>query len=58
MVAILVLGPTILAVLHRAARRAAFDAAVVFDPSPADRSDPPEATPTTDPSTDAYDRRP
>jgi energy-coupling factor transport system substrate-specific component len=52
-VAILVLGPTILAVLHRAARRAAFDAAVVFDPSPAGPTDP-----TAGPATDAYDRRP
>ena len=51
-VAILVLGSTILAVLRRAARRAAFDASVAFDPSPA--SD----TPPTDPGDDAYHRRP
>jgi energy-coupling factor transport system substrate-specific component len=37
-VAILVLGPTILAVLHRASRRAAFDASSAFDPSPAGAS--------------------
>ena len=36
----------------------AFDAAVVFDPSPADSSDRTEPPPTTDPTTDAYDRRP
>lgn len=35
-VAIAVLGPTILAVLHRASRRAAFDTTGVFDPSPAE----------------------
>ena len=34
-VAIAVLGPTILMVLRRASRRAAFDATGVFDPSPA-----------------------
>ena len=51
-VAILVLGPTILAVLHRAARRAAFDASVVFDPSPAGPS------PSTDPADGAYDQGP
>jgi energy-coupling factor transport system substrate-specific component len=37
-VAILVLGPTILAVLHRASRRAAFDASSAFDHSPAGAS--------------------
>lgn len=49
-IAILVLGPTILAVLRRAVRRAAFDASVAFDPAPA------EALPHD--GCDAYDRRP
>jgi energy-coupling factor transport system substrate-specific component len=51
-VAILVLGPAILAVLRRAARRAAFDATVAFDSSPA------EPDPTTDGPAAAYDLRP
>ena len=50
--AIVVLGPTILAVLHRAARRAAFDATVAFEPAPA------ASTPPTDAPGDAYDQRP
>ena len=36
-VAILLLGPAVLAVLRRANRRAAFDAPMTFEPAPADR---------------------
>ena len=56
-VAIAVLGPTILAVLRRAARRAAFSSEVAFDPSPAERGSPTAGA--HDVAIDAaYDRRP